>query len=349
MVYDTQAGNTRTDSEFRNFVDKIHHHNLTPWATCPFIIDLIWQFPADPMHLIDLGVMKKKLELLLALHLIDLAKAEQLIKDTKPYLPDDFTRKVRTLEELKNFKATEYRFFGLYFGPVLFLKCCISEEATKHFLKFFVAYRLLMGKTNFVSKEDLTVANLLLQAYVEEYPSIYGSERVGSNIHTLLHLSEMVENHGSLDNFSCYKYENFYQMLRQWIRKPDQYFTQIMRRWVQTKGATKMKSKSQKKFDSNLLQSNNKDSCVLLTDNSIFLISKIKRTLTGTTYEGQHFLKLDNLFIEPIKSSDLQIYIVSDLSDKTTINHENISKKLIRFPWEDNSWVVMPIIHSKFQ
>lgn len=339
----------RTDEEFRVLLDKMHHHKETPWATCPFITDLIWSYPADPMHLMDLGVMKRKLELVLAANFIDLVVAEKLIKDTKQYMPDDFTRKIRTLDDQKHYKATEYRFLALYFGPVLFLKSCKNKDVTNHFLTFFVSYRLLMGRDNIVTNEEKELANILLQSFVEDFSRIYGRERVSSNIHSLLHLTDMVDRHGPLDQFSCYKYENYYQQLRQWIRKPDHYFTQVLRRWVQTKGKTTTKVKGQRPFDSNLLQANKKDSCVLLRDNSVFAIDKIKKTLTGISYIGHRFLTLCNLFEQPILSGDLHVYIASEKGAEETILHKNIAQKMIRFPWEEDKWVVMPIIHSKFE
>lgn len=349
IAYDTKAGKKRTDAEFRAYMDKIHHHRETPWATCPFIDDLIWMFPADTMHLLDLGVMKKMLELIMDANFIDLEKAENLITNVKAYLPDDFSRKVRTLKEFEHFKSTEFRFFALYFGPLFFLLCCKNQEVTQHFLLFFISYRLLMGNDNEVTEEANTIANLLLQSFVTDFARLYGAERVSSNVHTLLHLSEMVEKNGPIDNFSCYKYENFYQLLSSWIRKPGHYFIQVARRWVQTKGKTMLKNKGQRSFDANVIRANKKDCCVMLNCGSIFIITKILNTLTGIIYKGHKYLQLENVFETPIKSSELDIFLASKEGGEETVKPEQFSKKMLRLPCNNNTWMVLPILHSKFE
>lgn len=59
-----------------------------------------------------------------------------------------------------------------------------------------------------------TYANSLLLYFVSNYGSIYGEEYVSHNVHNLLHLSNDVQSFGSLDNFSCFKYENYMQKVK---------------------------------------------------------------------------------------------------------------------------------------
>lgn len=49
---------------------------------------------------------------------------------------------------------------------------------------------------------------MLLKPFVSEYPSQYGLEYVGYNVHGLIHIADFVLIHGCLDRFSAIKFEN---------------------------------------------------------------------------------------------------------------------------------------------
>jgi hypothetical protein len=53
------------------------------------------------------------------------------------------------------------------------------------------------------------------------------------------------------------------------------------------------------------------------------------------------------LFMKPIKSSELDIYVVKNLSENFhTFNIKDIEKKMILLPSSNNILIVLPIIHS---
>ena len=58
-------------------------------------------------------------------------------------MPSDFARQPRGLEEVKRWKATEFRQFLIYSGPVV-LKGILAGEYYKHFLCFSVAIKILL-------------------------------------------------------------------------------------------------------------------------------------------------------------------------------------------------------------
>lgn len=296
------------------------------------------------MHLVDLGVILKVLVCLKSTGRLDISKADELIAQIRPFVPDDFTRKPRYFIDLERFKATELRFFGLYAAPVFFLKCCNDPAITEHFLQFFVAYRLLHGVDGKISESDLNIASQLIEKFVHEFPRIYGEEQVSFNVHSLLHLTEFSKKYGPVNNYSAYRYENFYQLLRKWIRKGSHYFEQVYTRWSQTSG--KVKRKVSTNFGSFSLRSNKKDSCVLLQNDKIAIIQKITKTINGPVFKCNVFQKQQSFFEYPITSAYLQIFEVGELSEtEETFTLKDIKRKMMRIPLEED-FVVMPLIHT---
>lgn len=51
---------------------------------------------------------------------------------------------------------------------------------------------------------------------------------ISHNVHSLIHLVQDVERFGSLDNFSAFKYENYMQTLKKYIRKAERPLQQVV-------------------------------------------------------------------------------------------------------------------------
>ncbi|KAL5246281.1 hypothetical protein ACI65C_013689 [Semiaphis heraclei] len=100
--------------------------------------------------------------------------------DLKNVLPIDFHRKPRGVDELPRWKATEFRTFLLYLGPVV-LKNIINEKC------YLNCMYLHFGKK-------------LLHYLISNFIFIYGREWVSHNVHALQHLSDDYSRFGSLDN-----------------------------------------------------------------------------------------------------------------------------------------------------
>nr|CAI5856859.1 unnamed protein product [Callosobruchus analis] len=163
------------------------------------------------MHLVLLGVTKRMLTLWLKggknirFSNPQIEKFEKLHLDCVKYLPNDFARKPRSLLAIERWKATEFRLFLLYTGPVV-LKSVISGKVYNHFLSLVVSIRLLCEKNQNIS--NVNYAQQLLVYFVQKFPYIFGTEYVTYNVHNLIHLAEDVKTHGSLDSFSAFQFEN---------------------------------------------------------------------------------------------------------------------------------------------
>ena len=143
-------------------------------------------------------------------------------------MPREFTRKPRSLSILKRWKATELRQFLLYTGPVVLLNN-IDDDRYLNFLTLHTAFLILSDRKYFI---HLNYAVKLLKYFVETFQLLYGSKHVSHNVHNLLHLVDDVRNHGPVDNFSCFPFENFLQSIKKCIRKSEKPLQQLVKRHI---------------------------------------------------------------------------------------------------------------------
>ncbi|XP_076683127.1 uncharacterized protein LOC143376535 [Andrena cerasifolii] len=225
----------RTDSEFRSQVDDDHHIGISILQNIPGI-NMIESFPLYYMHLICLGVMKK---LLLTIwcngrpstkisHLKCSIISNSLVSLAK-CIPLEFNRKPRTLIELKRWKATEFRQFLFYTGPVVLLRN-LSKDRYSNFLSLHVAATILSNSKYF---DFIDYAFQLLHYFVKTFKILYGPQYISHNVHNLIHIAEDVKNHGPLDNFNAFQFENFLQTILKSIRKNDKVLEQIVKRYME--------------------------------------------------------------------------------------------------------------------
>lgn len=116
---------------------------------------MVSHFPLDCMHLVCLGIAKKILALCIDGYIdgnidgktvkfsttVKNKLSEDLISVIK-WIPLEFARKVRGLDEFCRWKATEHRTFLLYVGLVV-LQGYLPEANMKHYNSLHRAIRIL--------------------------------------------------------------------------------------------------------------------------------------------------------------------------------------------------------------
>ncbi|XP_050547917.1 uncharacterized protein LOC126909525, partial [Daktulosphaira vitifoliae] len=213
MAYLDMNANLRTDEMFRSKQDEFYHKDSSPLEDLP--IDISKTVVLDYMHNICLGVTKKLLTFWTkgnkSVHLSNSDEVSAELINLKPFVPSEFSRLPRSLEEVEFWKAAEFRSFLLYFGPIV-LKGRLKNHLYNHFMLLHCAVRLLINPEVCYSHNSL--AKNLLYKFVEEYSGLYGQEYVGYNVHNLIHMTDFVLFHGELDTFSAFKYENYLQFLK---------------------------------------------------------------------------------------------------------------------------------------
>ena len=224
----------RTDASFRNQSQEEHHKpdERSPFLNLP--IDMVRDFPIDYMHQVCLGVMKKLIicwmrgprsNARLSGGLID--QISTRLKSFVQFVPREFARKPRRLDEIDRWKATEFRQFLLYTGPFA-LKNVLPNNLYKHFMCLSVAVNILVNKT--LASFHSNYAHQLLTYFVRRCSVLYGQEVCVYNIHSLVHLKNEADIFGCLDKCAAWPFEIYMQQLKRKVRMGNNLATQLVKR-----------------------------------------------------------------------------------------------------------------------
>lgn len=290
----------------------------------------------------------------------------------KKYIPCEFVRKPRTLQELKRFKATELRQFLCYTGPLV-LKSAMSYDKYLNFLCLHVATRIL-SHTEYLNEYGNYAYNLL-KYFIQTFITLYGEQYASHNIHNLLHIYEDTKIFGILQKFSAFPFENYLQKLKQLIRKGDKPLAQIVNRKVgadsceiltKSSGLYKPNVALPKHqhydgpipknfegceqfkevcFDSCTLKLSESDNCCYFNDNSIMCIKNFIQKDQNLFVVGQKFQTVEDFYVEPCKSSAINIFLVSDLGSLHVWNLIDFKFKFVKMSF-GNKFLVVPLIHT---
>ena len=233
VIFPSSDASLRTDQSFAQMDQEEHHIALSPLVSIN--MGMVTEFCLDYMHLVCLGVVRRLIlywkgpvgPKQVRLGRLSLLELSNRLISCKKYVPYDFARKPRTLQEVLRWKATEFRQFLLYTG-VIVLKDILSENLFNNFLLLSVAIRILADPSLAVT--HCNYANDLLIAFVADAQQLYGREILVYNVHNLIHLAADVKKFGCLDNFSCFPFENKLGELKKLIRKPQSPIQQLVRR-----------------------------------------------------------------------------------------------------------------------
>ncbi|XP_071810762.1 uncharacterized protein [Apostichopus japonicus] len=215
VTFPQTNANLRTNASFIAMTNKEHHLGTTPLSELN--IGMITAFPADYMHLVRLGVMRRLLKFWtkgplrtrLGPRVVKAISVKCL--GLRTYIPSEFARKPRDLKDIDRWKATEFREFLLYTGPVALLGS-LCDELYHNFMLLSIAMLLLLNPRYCL--HYCQYAHELLVLFVQHYGQLYGQDMITYNVHGLVHLSDEVKRFGSLDNISCFPFENYLGQLK---------------------------------------------------------------------------------------------------------------------------------------
>lgn len=231
VIYRKGKSETKhTDETFKLQTHENHHEGTSPLMELDFKV--ITQIPLDYMHLVCLGVMKKMLmtwtegKLPHRLSPKNIREISDRLVSFRNRIPEEFSRKSRSLKELHHWKATEYRTFLLYTGPAA-LRDILDKGRFEHFMLFHTA--MYVFSSDAASLHDwLEYGESLIDKFVSDIPELYYEEMLVYNMHSLMHLGEDVRVHGKVDNFSTFEFENFMQTLKRMIRTNKCHLSQVV-------------------------------------------------------------------------------------------------------------------------
>ncbi|XP_076660021.1 uncharacterized protein LOC143363293 [Halictus rubicundus] len=248
IIYENHNASARTHEDFKNFRDIKHHKNneRTPLLNIS-TLNIIEDFALDYMHLCCLGVMKKLLHhwCKVEFRLQQRNKLSKRMISAAKYLPSEFNRKSRSISELPRYKATEFRLFLLYLGPIL-LKKILPNIFYNHFLLLHAAMRILLLNKLRVDVKWLNKAREMLIQFVNDSSVLYGREFSVYNVHNLVHITDDVQNlKYSLEELSCFPFENYLGKLISMLRRWNKPLAQTIKR-LSENGAPTIKETSKK-------------------------------------------------------------------------------------------------------
>lgn len=208
----------RTDADFRAQTCANHHKEVSLMQTLD--INMITSFPSsDPLHLLDLGIMKRCLLRWVFGEMgytrkwskSSTERVSRLLECCQPYMPTDIHRAIRGLDSVRKWKGTEYRTVLLYVGMALFEEV-LDEDEFNHFMILSVAVRICSSS---MYKNYIPIAEKMFKNYVQNYGRLYGEHTIGSNVHLLNHIVEDMNAHNinNLINISTYPFENCLRLI----------------------------------------------------------------------------------------------------------------------------------------
>lgn len=356
VTYSERVGIPRTDETYKARSHPEHHqpeYMDKRSALEDMNFKMVSQFPIDPMHCIDLGVVKKTLPLtILLLKRTDPLKVEAISErmlEFKNFCPSDFARDCRSLEDVSIFKATECRQFLLY-GCIVFLKDLVPDYIYEHWLLLHVGVRLLSSES--LTSDNIDKAEILIKTFLEWYPKIYGADTVTYIIHVLLHIPYFSRLYGPLDSFSAYKFENFIQKLKSYIHKGGHSLQQICNR-IEEEEAYCQDVYMIPNFNStDISYDEEKDSFIAIKSNNEIIAVQVNSVYeqSGVKYFGvRRCLNRQNFYTSPIASSELGEITYDRLNpDIEHFKSSDFQYKYCRIPYKQ-IFVLIPILHTAFQ
>ena len=289
----------------------------------------------------------------------------------KSYLPKEFLRKGRPLNEVDRWKATEFRTFLLYSGPVV-LRQCLPMNFYNHFKLLFVSIYCLHSP--FFFQQYNTYANQLLCIFVSQFGELYGEDQLVYNVHGLVHIANDVFKFGPLDNYSGFVFESFLGRLKRLVRRPYLPLQQIVRRISEVEqsenrspdnnenqvlkkqhqhGPVTVDYEGYNQYEqlyvgSVCLTVNRGNNCIM-SNNHIGLIRNIlfANEQSEKKLVVEWFMHRESFFQNPLPSSDLYIFKVSNLAERIeVIRISDVTCKCVLLPYNDDVFISIPLNHN---
>nr|XP_018900342.1 PREDICTED: uncharacterized protein LOC109032584 isoform X1 [Bemisia tabaci] len=234
----------RTDAEFRTRTDTVYQPagRGTPLVEIPGL-DMVKGIFVDYLHLVLHGTMKYFLTFWFGtepskfkLSATAKSRVSRGIRKLNADVPCEFARqKPRELKVLAFWKATEFRFFLLYLGPVL-LKDVLHKQQYDHFIMLHLAITILVSPKYCSNAEQISYAKNLLKSFVDFAPEVYSEIIMVHNLHNLIHLADDVTYFQqffpgvTLDTISTFWSENFLQQMKKMSKAHSKKLEQIGKR-----------------------------------------------------------------------------------------------------------------------
>ena len=344
---------SRTDEKFHrvdyNVEDDNHQQAPSPLLAIGF--PCVTGFPLDYMHLVCLGVVKRVLTFLkqgpkgcrISRHQLNIISEK--MNSLKSEIPSDFARKPRSLDLLDRWKATEFRQFLLYTGPIV-LKDVLPTCFYKHFLTLSVAVSILLNSVDHVRNSHVHYAQELLCFFTNQAKNLYGETFCVYNVHNLIHLpDDVIKFQCSLNDICAFPFENQLQSVKKMVNSPQNPIAQCAKRIAERNAC---KAHVSKKVVKDFISTSRRDNCILLnTDEFAFVREK---TDGGLICEVVHSQYVESFFTSPCDSKLLSIGYISANNARRRVRQKFVVyasvKSKVACLTRGEGYALFPLLHN---
>ena len=348
MIFHSIHESPRSTESFESLVYSDHQLGKSPLIDST--IDPIKDFPLDYMHLVLLGTVRRLLLFLkegpkiCKLSSRQLSEISEKLDSYRNNIPSELARQPRGLAEIKKWKATEFRQFLLFTGPVV-LKGTIDENYYIHFLSLSVAMRNLLESNDVLRNRYLAYSHSLLEYFVLKCPSLYGNTFTTYNVHNLIHLKQDSEYfNSSLDTVSAFPFENYLQTLKKHVKSGNNPISQIVKRRNEIEVANYHRLRKQTHTS---ISSTVKDSWFLLNCTDVAQVFKITKDgdLRCNVFRHKY---LQPLFESPCKSTLVNIFRVRKNVKpyQGLVKKSELHRKLVSLKLPNEDIVLVSLLHN---
>lgn len=339
----------RTDEEFQNG-DYLDTHQQGRSPLLDYDISCVSRFCLDYMHLVCLGVVKRLLLFLkqgpkdCKLSYAQIADISDQLTQLSGKLPSEFARQPRALFEIDRWKATEFRQFMLYTGPLV-LKKVLPRDRYEHFLLLSCAMSILLESHNGKREAYLDYARQLLTLFVDSSRQYYTESFVVYNVHSLLHLpDDAAKFQCSLNDVSSFPFENHLQTIKRKVRNANNPIAQVAKRLQEAERTGRISNLARAPF---FMSTKERNCCFLLKDDSFAFIRE-RRQNGQLLCDVVNMEYLDNFYERPCASKLLNIALIRNFSHarRRLVNRADLYRKVAYLPYGERGHVLCPLLHE---
>lgn len=336
----------RTDDGFAKLLYEQHQVKTSPLIEYKF--KCVSQFSLDYMHLVCLGVVRRMLIFLIQgprqckLSRNQITEISNQLVLFNGKLPSEFARQPRSLDHIQRFKATEFRQFLLYTGPIV-LRRVLPRNVYCHFLLLTVAMSILLNEDDLVRLRYLQYAQQLLQKFVNEAKLYYSDIFTVYNVHSLKHLCDDVKNFRcSLNRVSAFPFENHLQSIKKLVRNAKNPLAQIINRLSEKRNYANYSSRES---HYRIVSSRERDCCFLTKSGQYIFIEKETPQGLVCRVVGEH--QTQNFFVVPCESKLIDIVFIGKQKTykKRVIQKTSLARKCVSLSYRDGL-VCLPLLHG---
>ena len=356
IILGSTVKEARTHEKFsQNFYsDENEGGDYHQQGDCPILsfddIDVVRDVVLDSMHLVFLGVVKRTLLFMKTVKGSDIRLSSGLVNELSlrlvninGCLPSDFVRQPRSLKFLPYWKATEYRSFLLYSGPVV-LKGILSNKKYSHFMHLSVAIYLLSEESDERRNSHLTYCRRLLEVYVKNSDKYLGEIFNVYNVHNLLHIVDDVERFNApLQDISAFPFENYLQKLKKYVKGTRYPLEEIIKRQGESIGRTN----NVKTSKACKVACTPKDGCFRTKDGVVILKNSLDHDMFKCLFYPSS--QLLDFYSNPLSSSIIGTYLIRCTTNTVSrvVYRGELLRKCVCLPY-GNGYVVMSLLHGMF-